>query len=68
VTAGGKPIRWSEVIALLHEVQANEKLRDSLYRLITTLDDYIDKKEFDAILEEGTEGRLLNSLKKATRK
>jgi len=66
VRAGGKPIRWTEVVAQLHEIQVNEGLQDSLCRLITTLDDYVDKKEFDAILEEGAEGKLLYSLRKAT--
>ena len=66
VRAGGKPIRWTEVVAQLHEIQVNEGLQDSLYRLITVLDDYVDKKEFAAILGEGAEGKLLNSLRKAT--
>jgi len=66
VRAGGKPIRWTEVVVQLHEIQANEGLQDSLYRLIAVLDDYVDKKEFAAILGEGAEGKLLNSLKKAT--
>jgi len=66
VRAGGKPIRWTEVVAQLREIQVNEGLQDSLYRLITVLDDYVGKKEFDAILGEGAEGKLLNSLRKAT--
>lgn len=66
VRAGGKPIRWTEVVAQLHEIQVNEGLQDSLYRLITTLEDYVDKKEFYAILGEGAQGKLLSSLKKAT--
>lgn len=66
VRAGGKAQKWSEVIVHLHEIEGNEKLQDALYRLITTLEDYVDKKEFYAILEEGAEGKLLNRLKKAT--
>ena len=65
VRAGGKPRRWTEVVAQLHEIQVNEGLQDSLYRLITTLEDYVDKKDFYAILEEGAEGKLLNSLRKS---
>lgn len=66
VRAGGKPIRWTEVVAQLRETQVNEGLQDSFYRLITVLKDYIEKKKFAAILAEGAEGKLLNSLKKAT--
>jgi len=66
VRAGGKAEKWSEVIAHLHEIKGNEKLQDALYRLITTLEDYVDRKEFYAILEEGAQGKLLSSLKKAT--
>jgi DNA-directed RNA polymerase specialized sigma24 family protein len=53
-------------MADLHGVQVNEKLQDSLYRLLTTLDGYVKEKDFYTVLEEGEEGKLLNSLKKAT--
>lgn len=60
---------WHDIKAMephIHTSHTDQIVGDTVYRLLSTLDDYIAKQDSATILQKAVEGKLLNSFKVAS--